>query len=168
MSGTVKSGLIFGLIGLIVVIAVSFVPVAGWLLCSPGTAAVFGALAGFFAVRWSTAEAGVGKGVLSGTIAGVGMLIGAIIFWIMYINLARSMPEFQQSLQDQLQQQPNAELTPEQLDSIVSLSGPIAGLCFGIINLLISLAGGAIGALIAGRNKTQPVPPINPPAAPGV
>ena len=51
MSGAVKAGLIFGAIGLIVVLAVAFIPAIGPLICGPGVAVIIGAVAGYYGVR---------------------------------------------------------------------------------------------------------------------
>jgi len=73
MSGAVRSGLIFALVGIVAEIGFSSIPGAGPLLCGPSVAMIIGAVAGYFAIRWSTGAAGVGQGVLAGTIAGVGV-----------------------------------------------------------------------------------------------
>jgi len=75
MSGAVKSGLIFALIGLIGVIAFTILPVllgliVGVFLCGPAVAVLNGGGAGYFGVRWSRGNAGVGQGVLAGAITG--------------------------------------------------------------------------------------------------
>ena len=51
---------------------------------------------------------------------------------------------------------------PAALDTIISIVGPGVGFCFGILNLLIALAFGALGGWLAVRNRPQPLPPIEP------
>lgn len=166
MSGTMKSGLLFGLIGLIVVLIVGFVPFIGALLCGPGGALLIGGAAGYFALRWNTGATGIGQSVLAGAIAGVGTLIGAVVFWIIAVSLASNDASLYDAIQSALAQQPNAnQLDPQSLKTLVGLVGPAAGLCFGVLNLVLALAGGAVGALIARRN--QPIAaPIAPPSVP--
>jgi len=54
------------------------------------------------------------------------------------------------------------EIDPAALNTIVGFVGPVAGFCFGILNLLIGLAFGALGGWLALRNRPQPVPPFEP------
>src|SRR5262249_44547411 len=152
------------------VVGFSFIPYVGPLLCGPLAAALVGVGAGYFGVRWSSPTAGVGTGVLAGAISGVGALIGSVIFWIVVFALARSMPQFQDAIAEALRQQPNAQLNPSDLASILNLVGPLLGICFGIFNLLVALGLGALGGWIAVRNRAQPAavataptPPFEPP-----
>ena len=165
MSATVRSGLIFGLVGLFAVIIVGFVPLLGILLCGPGTALVVGGLAGYFALRWSEAPVGSGQGALAGAIAGVGTLIGSTLFVIIAFSILRSDPSFQDSLNqaaEQLQQQPDVAVSPQDLQTMVSTFMPIVGVCLGIINLVVALVGGLLGALFANRSRATPpaMPPV--------
>ena len=121
MSGAVKSGLIFALIGVVAVVGLSFIPYVGALLCGPLAAALVGAGAGYYGVRWSPPTAGVGTGVLAGTLSGVGALIGSVIFWLIIFAIARSMPQFEQALEAQLP--PNAEISPSDLNAVLNLAG---------------------------------------------
>jgi hypothetical protein len=174
MSGAVKSGLIFALIGLIGVIAFTILPVllgliVGVFLCGPAVAVLNGGGAGYFGVRWSRGNAGVGQGVLAGAIAGVGSLIGAVILFVILLiivrNIAQSDPQlYEQLLRNALQQQQGANLSPADLDTAMNLFIPIAGLCFGVLELLLSLAFGALGGWLATRNRAQPLapPPMSP------
>ena len=162
MSGALKAGLIFGAVGLIVVLAVAFIPAVGPLICGPLVAVIVGTIAGFYGVRWSAGTPGISRGVLAGTLAGVGMLLGAVIAYTILVGMVRNNPAFQQQLQDALRRQPNAQIDPAALDTLVGFVGPVAGFCFGILNLLIGLAFGALGGWLALRNRPQPVPPLEP------
>jgi hypothetical protein len=171
MSGAVKSGLIFALVGIAAVVGFSFIPLVGAFLCGPLAAALVGTAAGYFGVRWSAANAGVGTGVAAGAIAGVGALIGAVIFWLVAFRLAQSMPGFQEQLREGVQrQQPGVQLDPSDINALLNVVGPALGICFGIFNLLLALALGALGGWLAVRNRSQlaPVPtlatsPLEPP-----
>lgn len=163
MSGAVKSGLIFALVGVVAVIGFSFVPLAGPFLCGPLAAALVGTAAGYYGVRWSRWNAGIGQGVLAGALAGIGTLAGALLFWIVSFSLLQSNPQLQELMQEQLQRQ-DTQVNPSDLNAALAVSGPLAGLCFGLINLLISLALGALGGWLATRNRAQAVqPPMEPP-----
>jgi hypothetical protein len=170
MSGAVKSGLIFALVGIAAVVGFSFIPYVGALLCGPLAAALVGVGAGYYGVRWSPPTAGVGTGVLAGAIAGVGALIGSVIFWLVVFAIARSMPQFQQTIEEALRQQPNAQINPSDMNALLNLVGPVLGICFGIFNLLLALGLGALGGWLAVRNRprteamsTMPTPPMGPP-----
>ncbi|KAB8143541.1 hypothetical protein F8S13_11110 [Chloroflexia bacterium SDU3-3] len=166
MSATMKSGLIFGLVGIVVTLAVSWIPVVGSLLCSPVSALLVGGVAGYFALKWATEQAGLGQGVLAGTVAGVGTLIGGAIFWIVAFGMVASMPEFSSIMEQEMsRQEMSGQVSPEQMQSIVGVMGPVMGLCFGVLNLLVSLLGGLFGAMIAGK-KVVDTPTSYPPAPP--
>jgi hypothetical protein len=167
MSGAVKSGLIFALVGVAAVVGLSFVPLVGPLLCGPLAAALIGTAAGYFGVRWGAADAGVGTGVLAGAIAGVGVLVGAIIFWLVAFSMVQSMPGFQQELRNRVeQQQPGAQLDPTQIDALMPILGPLVGICFGVFNLLLALALGALGGWLAARRRAGQAGPPPPPSEP--
>src|SRR6185369_10504094 len=153
MSGAMRSGLIFGAIGLIAVLATAFVPRPGPIVCGPLLAVLVGGLAGFFGVRWSVENARVSRGVLAALLAGLGMLVGAVIGYIVLFNSISSEPSFQQQLSAFLQQQPDAKIDPEALGALVGIAGAVAGLCFGVLNLLLALAFGALGGWLALRNR---------------
>jgi hypothetical protein len=44
---------------------------------------------------------------------------------------------------------------------VVGIAGAVAGLCFGVLNLLLALAFGALGGWLALRNR-PPAPPMEP------
>jgi hypothetical protein len=163
MSGAMRSGLIFGAVGLIAVLATAFIPPPGPVVCGPLLAVLVGGLAGFYGVRWSVEQARVSRGVLAGSLAGLGMLIGAVIGYIVLFNRTISSdPSFQEQLGAFLQQQPDAQVDPGALGAMVGLAGAVAGLCFGVLNLLLALAFGALGGWLALRNRPQPMPPADP------
>ena len=162
MSGAMRAGLMFALIGLIAVLATAFIPRPGPVVCGPLLAVIVGALAGFYGVRWSGQRARVGRGVLAGTLAGVGMLIGAVIGYLVLFSSLSADPLFQQQLDAFLQRQPNVQVDPGAVGAAVWIAGAIAGLCFGVLNLVLALAFGALGGWLALRSRPQPAPPVEP------
>jgi hypothetical protein len=185
MSGAVKSGLIFALVGGVGMIASTIVPALlhpalGLCLCGPLSILLTGGGAGFLGVRWSSDNAGVGQGVLAGAIAGVGMLIGSVGLLVGLLFLIRSIAQadpqmYEQVLRNAIQQQPGADVDPAALDQAINLGMPIAGVCLGILALLLSLGFGALGGWLAVRNRPQPgsapvvaaplgPPPLDPPS----
>jgi len=161
MSGAMRSGLIFAAVGLIAVLATAFFPRPGPVVCGPLLAVLVGGLAGFYGVRWSGEQARVGRGLLAGSLAGLGMLIGAVIGYVVLFNSISSDPLFQEQLGAFLQRQPDAQIDPGALGAAVGLAGVVAGLCFGVLNLVLALAFGALGGWLALRNRL-PVPPSAP------
>jgi hypothetical protein len=165
MSGAVKSGLIFALVGLVTSVGFSFIPIGGPLWGIP-VALVIGTIAGYYGVRWGSESAGVGTGVLAGAIAGVGSLIGAVISWIILLNMARSLPGFDQQMLEQIQrQQPGMEVTPELIETVFALTGPVMGICCGVVEIVLALGLGALGGWFATRRRvgrTDPPPPSEP------
>ena len=161
MSGAMRAGLIFAAVGLIAVIATAFFPRPGPVVCGPLLAVLVGGLAGFYGVRWSGEQARVGRGVLAGSLSGLGMLIGAVIVYVVLFNSISSDPLFQEQIGAFLQQQPDANIDPGALSAAVGIAGVVAGLCFGVLNLLLALAFGALGGWLALRNRA-PAPPIAP------
>ncbi len=162
MPGAMRSGLIFGAVGLLAVLATAFIPRPGPVVCGPLLAVLVGGLAGFYGLRWSAEPARVSRGVLAGSLAGLGLLIGAVIGYIVLFNSMSADPAFQERLNVFLQQQPNATIDPGAIGAAVGVAGAVAGLCFGVLNLLLALAFGALGGWLALRNRQPPVPPIEP------
>jgi hypothetical protein len=161
MSGAMRAGLIFGAIGLIAVLATAFLPRPGPVLCGPLLAVLVGGLAGFYGLRWSVAGARVSRGVLAGSLAGLGMLIGALIGYIVLFNSISSDPAFREQLGAFLQQRPDVKIDEGALGTMIGVAGAVAGLCFGVLNLLLALAFGALGGWLALRNR-PPAAPIGP------
>ncbi len=163
MSGAVKSGLLFGLIGIVATSVTNFL----FGVCSPVVAAIIGGIAGYFGVRWSVPPEGIGKGVIAGTIAGILMLLSSLAFVIIFFNIIRNDPQFAQIINEAMQQQQaGAQLSPDQMATALNIAAPIAGFCLGLINLVASLALGAVGGAIAARNRpVAPTyqPPMGPP-----
>lgn len=162
MSGRIKSGLLFGLIALIVVPLISLVPTVGMLLLGPLLVIGLGVGAGYLAIRWSDRQIGVGSGVLAGTFVGLGALIGSIVFFVAAIAFISSVPEFRQMVLEQVRaQNPGAELSGDQLMAMLPLIGVLAGSCVGIIELVFALGAGALGAWLGIRQRTsEPAPSI--------
>jgi hypothetical protein len=161
MSGAMRSGLIFAAVGLIAVLATAFIPRPGPVVCGPLLAVIVGGVAGFYGVRWTGEGARVSRGVLAGTLAGLGMLVGAVIGFVVLFTTLSAEPLFQEQLSAFLEQQPNARIDQGALGAAVGLAGAVAGLCFGVLNLLLALAFGALGGRLALRGRSlPPAPPL--------
>lgn len=186
MSGGLKTGCIFGPIQVILIIGLTLIGMAfgtlnpllgaaGLFCCGPLGSLLSGGLAGYIGVRWNKQPAGVGQGVLASGIAGIGALLGSVLLWgglYAFIAMAaQSDPAIMQDALDQaLSQQPGLEMTPDELQS---LFGPIligVGLCTGLISLLFTMGGGALGGWLQVRQRAQEAPPAppTPPAEPTV
>ena len=179
MPGSLKSGLLFGGIGIIAIIAASalgsFVPIVG-LLCGPLVASLVGLGAGYFGVKWGKPEAGVGTGTVAGLFSGIGLTIGSLIFYMGAIAFVQTMPEFQiifeEIMAEAMAGQPGAEIDPAQLPMLLTLGALIAGFCVGLIYLLFALGFGALGGWLVVRNRPQvseynQQPPMSPPPSSG-
>ena len=163
MSGAVKSGLIFAAVGLIGVLATAFIPGPGAVLCGPLLAVIVGGVAGFYGVRWTTEGPRISRGVLAGTLAGLGMIVGAVIAYVVLFNSLSADPLFQEQLGAFLEQQPDVQVDQGALGAAVGLAGIVAGLCVGLLNLLLGLAFAALGGWLALRGQpTASVPPAPP------
>lgn len=168
MSGSVKSGLLFALISLVVVGGLTVIPTLGQLCCGPLGSLLLGGLAGYFGVRWSGPSAGVGQGVAAGGLAGIGVVLGTVIGFVLYFALIRALPETRALLEETLREQPGVEqLTGEDLDLLLGIAAPAAGFCFGLLGLLFTLGAGALGGWLAVRQRRgeQPPPLTMPPPA---
>jgi hypothetical protein len=160
MSGAMKSGLIFAAIALVAVLATAFLPRPGPVVCGPLLAVLIGAVAGYYGVRWTPESPRVSRGVLAGTLAGLGTLVGAVIGYVVLFNTLSGDPLFQEQVAAFLQRQPNAQIDPGAIGAAVSIAGVVAGMCFGMLNLLLALAFGALGGWLALRGR--PMPPAPP------
>lgn len=156
MSGMLKAGLIFSLVAIPVTIVFSLVPYAGVLCCGPILALSLGAGAGYLGSKWENSAAKIARGLLGGGMVGFGSMLGSIIFFVGVLTLLGSTPEFDQILREAMQQQaPGSELTPEQIRTMMTVAGPVAGACVGAFGLLFGLAGGALGAWLFARQHNQ-------------
>jgi hypothetical protein len=185
MSGAVKSGLIFALVGILGVIVSTIVPallhpILGICVCGPLAIVLNGAAAGYVGIRWSAGTAGVSQGVLAGAIAGIGALIGTVVLFVALLlfirSIAQSDPElYEQVLREAMRQQPDANVDPALLNQMMNWMLPGVGFCLGLLNLSISLGLGALGGWLAVRNRPQPgaapiiatplgPPPLDPPS----
>jgi hypothetical protein len=91
------------------------------------------------------------------------LLIGAVIGYIILYNNISSDPAFQEQFEAFLQQRPDARVDPGALGAMIGVAGAVAGLCFGVLDLLLALAFGALGGWLALRNRPA-APPIEPPS----
>ncbi|GAB4111588.1 MAG: hypothetical protein Fur005_07550 [Roseiflexaceae bacterium] len=174
MSGTLKAGLLFGLLAIplsvVSMLPTMLVPFAA-LCCGPLVALALGAGAGYMSIRWGNSEAGIGQGILASSLTGLGVLIGSTLFFVALIAIVSSMPEFEAGMREAMQQSLEAQggdsgLTPETLEMVIGLSGLIAGACIGLFGLFFAIGGGALGAWLGVRNRPTPPPFATPPVAP--
>ncbi|HMP40054.1 MAG TPA: hypothetical protein PKA05_06710 [Roseiflexaceae bacterium] len=162
MPGGLKSGLLFAVIAIVVVFALSFIPTLGVLCCGPLGALALGVLAGYIGVRWGGDEAGIGQGVLAGGVAGAGALVGVLFFGVAALLLIRATPEMYNEMMRQiLEQQPDAGLTAADMDVLFPIVLFAVVFCIGVIEVLFALCSGALGGWLAVRQRQAP------PAAPG-
>jgi hypothetical protein len=185
MSGAVKSGLIFALVGILSLVVSTIVPAIlhpalGLCLCGPLVVILNGTGAGYLGVRWSKEDAGVGQGVLAGAIAGIGVLLGTVALFVALLlfirNIAQSDPElYEQVLREAMRQQPDVNLDPAALNQMMNWMLPGVGFCLGLLNLSLSLGLGALGGWLAVRYRPGPgatpmiqtplgPPPLDPPS----
>ena len=81
---------------------------------------------------------------------------------IVLFNSISSDPAFRAQLGAFLQQRPDVKIDEGALGTMVGVAGAAAGLCFGVLNLLLALGFGALGGWLALRNRPPAAPPIGP------
>ena len=161
MSGRIKAGLLFGLIALITVPLVSIIPTVGLLICGPVLAIGLAVGAGYLAIRWGDLRSGVGSGVLAGAFTGLGALIGSIVFFVAAIAFVSASPELRDLVFEQaLAQNPNVNISKEQLANILPYVGVLLGSCVGLVELVFALGAGALGAWLAVRQRPAAAMPL--------
>jgi len=141
MKSQYKFGLIVGVIGLVLNICV-----AGFMgLCGPLVSLLAGGVAGFFAAQQekvATKGNGAQLGAVAGTIAGALVLIGQVIGGLVALLLVQYA-----GLKVPFGQVPSFQSDPSQLVAYY-LSGLGAGLCFGLLGVVLAaLAGAGLGYL---------------------
>jgi hypothetical protein len=153
MKPRIRVGLIVGVIGLIVNVAVA--ALVG--ICGPGLSLVAGALAGFYTARQeqpATKNDGARAGAVSGGIAGllitIGQVVGAAsaLAYMQYSGTASPFGTIPA---------PSADVGAQ---AIYYLSGVGAGICFGLIGAILAAAAGAATGY---ANTPAHVPPLNNP-----
>lgn len=171
MSGSLKSGLLFGLIGLIiallpipfllwtpsvpywvVVIVLQIIPIM--LMFGP-LALILGALAGFFGARWNSPST-MQRGILASAFAGAAVFVGVLSFFGTIVAFLQTTPDIREAyvqlISDAFAQQGgNAEGFAESLPAL--LLG--VGVCTGIFNLVIAIAAGSLFGWLGSRPRKQ-------------
>lgn len=150
MSPVVRTGLVFGLaaVGAVAGSALLPIPCIGFL-----SAIALGLGAGYTAAKTTNAtrDQRIGRGATAGAIAGGIVLVGGTIAVIVISQLPFMQAQIQASVNQALQQNP--ELAGSGLDpaTIASFAaggfGLIGGLCGGLINFIVMLITGLLGAL---------------------
>lgn len=150
MSPTVRAGVVFGLAAVAAVAGASLLPVP----CLSFLAVIaLGLGAGYTAAKNSNAtrDQRVGRGATAGAIAGGIAMVGTAIAILIITQLPSSQAQFQAQVSEALQQNP--ELADSGLDAatltsiIAGAGGLIGGICSGVVNFLIMLLTGLLGAL---------------------
>src|SRR5215216_6795047 len=113
MGGALKAGILFGLIGLILsplpllpLMEIKLPALLTFVLLRGGPivvllgplALILGGLAGFFGARWSRPVPTIGRGVLAGGVAGSGVMLGNLSFFVVILLLLSSVPGLQDDL----------------------------------------------------------------------
>lgn len=140
MSAPVRIGLIVGGIGLFINAAVSSL----FGFCGPLLTLLAGCLAGFLVARQATAGSGemtnTRAGAIAGAVTGAMMLIGQLIGAVLALVIIQAM-----GVQPIIGELP----TDTSSQGIFYVAGIATGACFGIVGLVLALAGGAgVGALM--------------------
>ena len=149
MTPRVKSGLIAGIIGLVLNICVA----AALGICGPFVALLAGIAAGFFAVQQERVMVkgdGARVGAVSGGIAGALVLIGQMIGGLGILILAQSSGVT--PLVGRIPS-PTADASEQMLYYI---SGLGVGMCFGIVGVVAAALGGAAGGYLGAPSQPEP------------
>lgn len=173
MLGAVRSGLLFGIFGTLIVIVALLIPaginpILGFCLCGPFAMVLNGFGTGYLGVRWNKERVGIGMGVLAGGIAGLFILVGFVLL-MMGVNgmlqmLRTEDPTAYQSIIDAaLATQPNSQVDRQMLEEILPASFFFVGMCLGLLALTFTIIASAGGAWlwVSQRDKqnTPPAPP---------
>jgi len=142
------------------------IPILGLCICGPLAVVLNGIASGYFGVQWNTNKAGVGSGVLAGTISGIGILLGSLILfiglWLFFRMISQENPELLRAAIEQAirQQRTEVDITVEEVEQLMGLGLAMMGFCFGLLGLVLSLAFGAVGGWIAtSRRPADPTAP---------
>jgi hypothetical protein len=155
MSGGVKAGGIFFVVALVLTFGAFFVPL-GCVLCAPIIALGVGAAAGYLALVWAPGGK-LGQGILGGSLAGIGALVGFGAAFLISWQAIVSDPATLRSIAEQaIEQQPGSGLTADDLVALMPGIGIGIALCGGLLYLLFALGGGALGGWLRLRNRQQP------------
>ncbi|HSH77702.1 MAG TPA: hypothetical protein VLA19_04120 [Herpetosiphonaceae bacterium] len=144
MFGALRTGLVFGLVGAIVVAACLLI---GGILAGLPTAlaavALLGWGSGYTAAKTSRARPGqaIGRGMAAGIIAGTLVLLGSILAGTLSATLLR------EALDVWLQRLSYIIRIDVDLLPYFRGGGLVGGTCLGLVNLGLMAAGGAIGGL---------------------
>ncbi len=142
MFGALRTGLIFGLAGAIVVTACLLIGgVLAGLPTALGAVALLGWGAGYAAAKTSRARPGqaIGRGMVAGLIAGTLVLFGSILAGTLSATLLR------ESLDVWLQRLSYIIRIDVDVLPYIRGGGLIGGFCLGLVNLGLMAAAGAVG-----------------------
>lgn len=150
MSGTVRAGLVFGLAALLAFIGGTLlnalIPCVGFIVAIVSVIAL-GWGAGQTAAKTTNAAQGqgTGRGATAGAIGGTVLLIGSVIAFLALSSVITSLPGFEDQLQQALQQNPDANIDPNDAGAFLGIGFGVVGFGCGIMNFVLMLIGGLIG-----------------------
>lgn len=150
-----RSRLRFAVIGLIMTIAASSIPYIGILVCAPLTVACVGFGAGYVGARTEPTRSPLEGSVIASAVAGGGALFGSMLFMLLLLGLLYADPTVFHSIILAYYASTNEQLSVEQLQSVVAMYGPMSGLCYGVLNLVIAIAFGLLGGWGAARRSRK-------------
>lgn len=151
MSGTVRTGIVFGIAAVVAFIAGFMFPLPPLnFLLAFGSMLALGWGAGYTAAK--IAEPGTGRGIGRGATAG--LIAGAVVLALSTLLFGLlATPAARQALAEMVQ--PDAQVVdPSGAESVSAdfviatfVGGSGAGFCLGLVNLILLAVGGAIGGL---------------------
>ena len=142
MFGGLRTGLVFGIVGAIVVSACLLIGrILAGLPMALAAVALLGWRAGYTAAQTSRAPSGqaIGRGMVAGLIAGALVLIGSILAGTLSATILR------ESIDIWLQRLSYIIRIDLDVLSYFGGGGLIGGTCLGLVNLGLMAAGGVIG-----------------------
>lgn len=150
MSGAVRVGLVFGIAAVLAIVGSTLlgliVPLGGCLGFISVIALGLGAGYTAAKVTMATREQRIGRGATAGAIAGLIVLVLGTLASILLTQL----PEYQAQMQatlEELQQNPNVAIDPNDLAAFAGITGVAASFCSGLINAIVMVICGLLGAL---------------------
>ncbi|MGD2050555.1 MAG: hypothetical protein PVH03_13725 [Chloroflexota bacterium] len=158
MSGTTKSGLLFGVISFLANLGIGILLA----ICSPLCGIVWGAGAGILSIVWAepgdTTRTPARSGAIAGGIAGIGAILGLFLGMIFQFTILGGQQTASQVSQQFSEQFGLPTMTGEALPFWQWVGFLLSSCCIGLFNILIMAGAGAAAAHLysSNRGKTQP------------
>jgi hypothetical protein len=159
MSSLFKPGIAFVAIGLLATFAAAFIPYVGIYFGAPLAAVCAGAGAGYFSARHEAGRRALNLGIAAGGITGAGALFSPLLFVMLLVALLRAKPPAFYAIIRTYYVQADEWMSAELVLTIMSQYALASSLCYGIINLLGSVAGGMLGSWAAARKRSLDLAP---------